>query len=225
MSGFWGGLTFPERTALEAAGSISRFPAESTIFLEQDTTDHVLVIQAGLAKVYARADANRDVLLAVREAGDIIGEMASMTRGPRTATVVAIGDVDALLVKADQFAAFLGRYSHALTVLNGVLVDRLHDCVGYRVAAATMSTGRRLARLLLRLADRYGTPSGGGGMRLALALSQDDLAAFVGASQRAVAREMQDWRQRGIVTTGRRWVVIRRPDTLRRIAGLPTPPP
>jgi len=222
---FWGRLTVPEQTALATVASPSRFQADSTILLEHDAGDHVLVIRSGLAKVYARVGADREVLLALRRPGDIIGEMAGTAGGRRSATVVAIDTVDALLIKADRFAAFLGQFTHASTVLNSVLVDRLRYCDSCRVAAATLSAGQRLARLLLWLGDEFGEPTGDGGRKIALGLSQDDLGAFVGASQRAVAREMKKWRRRGIVATGRRWVTVRQPDGLRRIAGPGAPPP
>src|SRR5439155_17221860 len=128
MSDFWGRLTVPEQAALATVASPSRFEADSTIINEHDATDHVLVIRSGLAKVSARIGANRDVLLALRRPGDIIGEMAGVADGRRSATIVAIDDVDALLIKADRFAAFLGQFAHASTVLHGVLVDRLRDC-------------------------------------------------------------------------------------------------
>ena len=83
---------------------------------------------------------------------------------------------------------------------------------------------QRVARLLLQLDQRYGVPAATGGTKIAVTLTQHDLAAFVGASPRAVARVMESWRQRDIVVTGRRWVVIRRPSELRRIAGTQQPP-
>src|SRR5439155_21036442 len=112
---FWGRLTVPEQTALATVASPSRFQADSTILLEHDAGDHVLVIRSGLAKVYARVGADREVLLALRRPGDIIGEMAGTAGGRRSATVVAIDTVDALLLKADRFAAFLGQFTHAAT--------------------------------------------------------------------------------------------------------------
>ena len=81
MSDFWGRLTVPEQAALATVASPSRFEADSTIIHEHDATDHVLVIRSGLAKVSARIGANRDVLLALRRPGDIIGEMAGVADG------------------------------------------------------------------------------------------------------------------------------------------------
>jgi CRP/FNR family transcriptional regulator, cyclic AMP receptor protein len=222
--GFWGQLVPSERTALRAAGSWSTYAPDSSILVEQDTTDHVVIIWSGLAKVCSRTANRREVILALRGSGDIVGEMAGIRGGPRTATVIALDEVKALLVKGERFTRFLGQHSHASAVLHQVLVGRLRDSDQYRIGAGTMNVGQRLARLLLQIEHRFGVPAENG-TKISLALSQKDLAAFVGASERAVAREMERWRQREIVVTGRRWVIVQQSAALRRIAGPNGPPP
>jgi CRP-like cAMP-binding protein len=223
--GFWGELTKPERAALQAIGSWLKFEPDSCILLEHDTTDHIVIIWSGLIKVWSRVGTHRGVLLAIREPGDIVGEMVCIRGGRRCATITALDEVVALVFEAHQFASFLRHFPHASVVLQRVLVDRLRDGDRSRVSAATMNVGQRLARLLLQLEHRFGVATEGGGTKIALALSQEDLASFVGASQRSVAREMERWRRRGIIATGRRWLIVRQPLALQRIAGPSAPPP
>jgi CRP-like cAMP-binding protein len=45
--------------------------------------------------------------LATLGAGSVVGEMALLGRGPRTATVTAAGDVEALVMSAQEFATLL----------------------------------------------------------------------------------------------------------------------
>lgn len=87
-----------------------------------------------------------------------------------------------------------------------------------------MTVGQRLARLLLKLVQRYGVANPEGGVTIGL-LSQKELAACVGGAQRTVAREMRVWRDRNIISTTRLSVTVRRPDSLARIAGRSAPPP
>ena len=126
--------------------------------------------------------------------------------------------------QADRFNRFLSELPHACVALQRVLVDRLRDCGACRVTIAVLNVRQRLALLLLRFGQRYGVPDCGG-TKIALDLSQKDLAAFVGASARAVAREMENWRQRDIIATGRLCVVIKQPLALRRLAGPSARPP
>jgi CRP-like cAMP-binding protein len=223
-TGFWGELTKAERTALRAVGYWSTFKPDTSILIEHDATDHIAVIWAGFAKVWSRLGTHRAVVLGIREPGDIVGEMVSIRGGRRSATITALDEVVALVIDADSFTAFLARSPHASVVLQRVLVDRLRAGDRSRVSAATMNVSQRLAGLLLQLERRYGVEAEDGGTRIALALPQKDLAALIGASPRAVTREIERWRQRDIITTGRRWLAIRQPAALRRIAGPNAPP-
>jgi CRP/FNR family transcriptional regulator, cyclic AMP receptor protein len=221
--GFWADLTGHEQAALRAIGSWSSFDVDEEIFTERKQPDDVAVIWSGLTKVGSRFGAPREVLLALRGPGDLVGEMACVAGGLRSATVRVIERVDALVVDGRAFAWFLRRFPHASAVVHRVLVTRLRHADQCRVSAGTTSVAQRLARLLLQLEQQYGVPANDG-TKIAVTLSQQDLAAFVGASQRAVARVMESWRERDIVRTGRRRLTIRRLSELRRIAGSNVPP-
>jgi CRP/FNR family transcriptional regulator, cyclic AMP receptor protein len=218
QQGFWHELAEPERATLRAIGTRRRFEPNSAIVAAEDTAEDIIIIWSGLAKVGLRTT-SRTVLLALRGPGDIVGEMASIGGGGRSASVVAIDNVDGLVVEADRFGMFLSRYPHASIVLQRVLVQRLRESDSSRIGAGTTNVAQRLARLLLDFEQRYGVPTDCGGNKIALALSQKDLAAFVGASPRAVAREIERWKDRKIIKAGRRWVTIQQPLVLRRIAG------
>jgi CRP-like cAMP-binding protein len=222
---FWAELGAPERTALRSAGTWSVHEPGSVLLIQHDTTRHVIVIWSGFTKVTSRVGSGADVVLAVRGPGDIVGELVGLTGGLRCATVVTLERVEALTVAADRFASFIGEFPQAGAVLTRLLVNRLRESDRERLAAGSMSVGQRLARLLLHLATRYGVPVDGGGSRIALTLSQKDLAACVGGSPRSVARELGRWRKRNIIANGRRWVDVRQPEALQWIAGARAPRP
>lgn len=81
------------------------FPKGSHIF-EQDTEGQALYIllsgQVGVMRKTAKKQ-SKDRLLAVIERGECIGEMALADGGPRSATVVALEDVEALLLSKDAY--------------------------------------------------------------------------------------------------------------------------
>jgi CRP/FNR family transcriptional regulator, cyclic AMP receptor protein len=214
-SGFWGDLPPADRAVFQEAGQWRDFPAGRTLLREGDPGREVVVVWRGFVKVYSRMADDRQVILAVRGPGDIIGEMANVGGGPRCATVAAIGRVKALVVDGTLFAGTLG----GSTVVQRVLIARLREADRNRLDSDSTSVVRRLARLLLDFTHRFGEPTADGGLRIGLALSQKELAACVGGSPRSVARVMRDWRQRGFVATGRQWVVVNSPADLDRIAG------
>jgi CRP/FNR family cyclic AMP-dependent transcriptional regulator len=213
--GFWGDLATADRLALQEAGEWRDFPAGRTLLREDDQGSEVVVVWRGFVKVYSRVAANRHVILAVRGPGDIVGEMASVGGGRRCATVAAIGRVNALVIDGKRFAEMVSLG----IVVQRVLIARLREADRNRLDSGSTSVDQRLAGLLLDFTRRFGEPTAGGGVRLGLALSQKEMATCVGGSPRSVARVMRIWRQRGIVTTGRQWVVVKSPTDLDRIAG------
>jgi len=222
--GFWGDLAVPEREAIEAVATRSSFPAGRTILDRQDPCEDVVILLSGFSKVMTRVSAGPHVVLAVRGPGDIIGETTGIIGGERTTSVAAIGLVEALRIYRAAFAAVLTEHPRAADALQRALINKLRESDDDRLAAGYMTVGQRLARFLLKLAQRHGAPVSSGGTSIGVALSQRDLAACVGGSPRAVARELEDWRQRRFIQTGRRSIVIMRPDDLRRIAGPAAPP-
>jgi CRP-like cAMP-binding protein len=55
----------------------------------------------------------------------------------------------------------------------------------------------------------------GTGRRLALALSQDDLAGLLLTSRRTVSRVLEQWRAQGWIVTGRQYLSVRSVDQLK----------
>lgn len=85
------------------------------------------------------------------------------------------------------------------------------------VDSAAFDVSRRVAVQLVRLAEEHGrrVPEG---VVIEAALSQEDIAGQVGAARRTVARALRVLRERGIIETGRRRILIREPRVLRAFA-------
>ncbi|MEW5988482.1 MAG: CoA-binding protein [Chloroflexota bacterium] len=66
----------------------SRLPAGAELFAEGDAGDKAYVIKEGEIDILKQS-AGREVLLAVRQAGEVIGEMSLLEEAPRTATARA----------------------------------------------------------------------------------------------------------------------------------------
>jgi CRP/FNR family transcriptional regulator, cyclic AMP receptor protein len=216
--GYWGKLTADDCVVLANVGSRLAFSAGRPVLAQEDDTGDVVIVLSGFTKVVARVAAGRHVVLALRGPGDLLGEMAHVNGGRRSASVAAISEVEVIRVPRADFSRFLDGSTHASRLLRKMLVDRLREADSDRIAAASLTVGQRLARLLLTLARRHGVPSPDGGLTVAL-LSQDDLAACVGGGRRTVARQMRQWRERDIVSTTRRSVTVRQPEALARMVG------
>ncbi|KUL54479.1 MULTISPECIES: Crp/Fnr family transcriptional regulator [unclassified Streptomyces] len=206
-----------DRSALLALGREMGFAPRRELLHQHEPSAHVLFIVQGWTKVTASAANGYEALLALRGPGDIIGESAALTGRPRSATVTALEPVRAVAVELKDFTALLSRSPAISFALLGLTADRTRAADRRRLEFASMSVKERFAVLLLDLARTHGRRIDKG-IELAVPLSKQELAGSVGASREMVQRLLRELRSRGAVVTGRRALVITRPEILRRIA-------
>lgn len=142
-SPFWDLLTEEERRILYRCGVFRTFPRGAVLFREGDDADHVIVILDGRAKVFVYED-GRERVLATRGIGDLVGERAALQYRVRSANVVAVETVQALVVHTEDFARFLEERPEMLHVLEEQIYGRLterHD-PPHRVPEAAAQSGR-----------------------------------------------------------------------------------
>lgn len=215
------GLTFlsrldPDaRDALVGAGVQRHYRPGNPVYQEGGKADTIAVLMDGRVKISTVTPDGRDVLLAFRSAGDLLGEMSTLVGEPRTARVIAIDPVRLLIVPFGVFDQLLDEHQGLVAALLQTLVDRVVDSDRHRVELEH-ETDQRLVLQLIRLMDRFGTPGADGSVVVDLPLSQDDLASLILASRGAVARALRDLRHDAVVRTARRKLVICDPAALRR---------
>lgn len=174
----------------------------------------MLVLTAGLVKAVAVGDDGQTAALALRGHGEILGELAAVDGGTRSASVVAIEAVEALSIPVAVFREFLRDQPGAALALLAGVADRLRDASRRQAEFGSLDATERVARMLAELGDSYGERVADG-LRIDL-VSQDELASLCGASREAVARALRTLRAGDVVRTGRRTVTISDIDRLRR---------
>ena len=210
-------LNEPARQALAALGRTRRYAPGAPLFLEGDPGGSVIIVQSGRVKVFATSDTGHHVLLAVRGPGDVLGDLSAIDGEPRSATGTALDTVDAQVIPAEQFREFLVAVPDAALVLLRVVIHRMRDADRVRVEFGARDTLGRVAARLVELAETHGEATEDG-VKVALPLTQDDLAQWVAASREAVARALASLRRRHLITTARRDITIIDLDGLRAAA-------
>lgn len=204
---------------LRAMAIIRRWPAGSPLFHEGDRSDRVLVIESGKVKISAIGHDGTEVVLALRGAGDIVGDLSAIDGRPHSAAAVALEDVSCLAVDQPDFSAFLEAHPRAAVALLRLLATRLREADAGRVQFGALGSVERVAVRLAELASEYGEPNDDGSIRIGIGLTQADLAGLTGSSREAVSRALRLLRDEGLISTHRRGVTVHDLDALRRRAG------
>jgi CRP-like cAMP-binding protein len=158
------------------------------------------------------------VVLALRGPGELIGEMAALGAGRRTATAIALEEVEAGFLRGSALVGFLREHPDAGIVVIRMIVRRLADATRDVVDLATQDSVGRLAKRLVDLSAEHGKV-GSGGAQIELALTQDELARWTGATRETVSRALRLMRQLGWVTTNRKTITVLDPGALRDRGG------
>lgn len=162
--------------------------------------DDLLVLIDGRVKLVAFGVERREVVLAIRGAGELIGELAALGAQRRTATAIALDDAEVGVLGADEFRAYLAAHPSAALILIRMLVRRVSEATREVVDLATQDSVGRVAKRLLELAAAHGVADGDG-IRIELSLTQDELASWTGATRETVSRALRLMRRLGWVST------------------------
>jgi CRP-like cAMP-binding protein len=95
-------------------------PAGATIIREGEPGDRFYVIASGSVEVSERGRFRRTEVV-----GDCFGEIALLREVPRTATVVALSDVDLLALEREEFLAAITGDRRALAAGHELVEERL----------------------------------------------------------------------------------------------------
>jgi CRP-like cAMP-binding protein len=180
--------------------------------------DDVVVILSGRVKLIAYGVDGREVRLAIRGAGELIGEMAALGGTRRTASAIAVDDVEVGQLSAADLRGFLADSPDAALVLIRMLVRRLAEADRDRIDLSTQDSVGRVAKRLLELSADHGERVGRG-IKIELSLSQDELASWTGATRETVSRALRMMRTLGWVATDHRSITVLDPQALRDRCG------
>jgi CRP-like cAMP-binding protein len=211
-----------ERDELAELGIMRKFPRGSMLMLDREPGQRVVILISGRVKVGRTDEEGRELLLDIGDPGDVLGELAFIDGGPRMATVTALEPVDAVMIGPDALRSYLGRHPDVGQVLSEVMSRRLREAQTKRSQFTSLDTMGRLAARLVELAERYGRATGAG-IELHVPLSQEELAAWTGASRAGFSKALQGLRDLGWITLARHELTIRDLDALRDLCGRSIP--
>lgn len=209
-------LTSADRTTLLALGVHRQYNAGDVLLAEGDSTTFVVIIIDGYVKITARTEDGVESLLAIRTAGDVVGELAALDALPRSATASAAGVVLARVVGKPELDECFRKNPAIAVGFNRAVAAKLRVATRHRVDFRGRDAKERLASALMELCEGSAGLSEGG--ELALLFTQSELAGLIGASEPTVHKALRALRAAGVVDTRYRRLIITDVRALRHIA-------
>jgi CRP/FNR family cyclic AMP-dependent transcriptional regulator len=214
---FLGGLSRPVVDELLGLCARRRYQSGGAILREGSVGSHVVLLESGFVKVTTAVD-GMATLLGIRMPGELIGEIGALTHAPRNATVTACGAVQVGVVARQAFEHFLRRHPDTANLVMATIARKLTWANRRRSDFAAFPAHIRLARLLVEIAEVCGRTLPDGRIEIGVALSQPELAAMIAIARATVQKALHELRERGLISTAYRRIVILDPDGLAGLA-------
>lgn len=174
---------------LARSGGWRPLAAGDILFQAGDPGDAVYVVVEGEVEVRTTTGGGRDVRLISLGPGDLVGEMAALDGGPRSADVAALRRSRLWRISRDAMLAALEAEPKAAVALVVELSARLRAAGAAISDKSVLDLGGRLARLLL-------AEQGAGGI---VSLTQTEIGRRLGHSREKVNRKLHEWVREGWV--------------------------
>lgn len=211
----FGGLPGPVLDRIASLATRRRAPAGAVLFVQGDPGDLFFGIESGRVRMSASSPEGREIHFVELGPRDTFGEIALLDGGPRTATAIVAVDASLVVVERASFLSLLEREPG----LGPRLLERLCERVRWTTELvedlSLLSVDAQIAKRIRLLAENFGVDRPDG---RALAITQSDLAAFLGMSRQSINVHLQRWRDEGWLDTSRGQLLIRDLDRLREIS-------
>lgn len=209
-----GSLRTTELACLVGIGHGARLGPGRTLL--RGSEDAMTVVLDGVVATRSLSSNGGDHLTGLHCRGEALGLTVVLGHPDTARQSVALTEVDALVVPGNPLRRLIADEPRIARACLRTLAAQLaaEQRTDDRFAGTT--TGERVMLRLLELTERFGEPRPDGTIRISLSLTQEDLASWARTSRESTARALQQLRNAGIITTGRRDVTILDPDGLRQ---------
>ncbi|TQS40602.1 Crp/Fnr family transcriptional regulator [Cryptosporangium phraense] len=171
---------------LEARGRHAELRSGTRLMTIGDRSDDVYLVRSGYVKVLVDGPDGEVALVAVRGRGDLLGEFGASTGRLRTASVIAAGPVEAVVLAASEYREFLRQRPEVHAAVDAAVIDKMGLSTRRRLEYARGTGAVRLARAIRDMALDFGRLENGV-VVIPVPLSQADWAAIVGVTERRLS--------------------------------------
>ena len=206
------GLSLQDWADLAGRAVQVNFIKGKELLSQGEAGDSMLILTEGSARVSMLSPHGREIVLAYAEPGAVLGEIALLDGGERTASVVATSAGVALQLGRNALRDFAASHPDFAWSLMQQLARRLRTADQTIESDRAYASGPRLARYLKRLIrqDVEATHR--------VELSQTELGNIAGMSREHINRQLRSWEESGIISLEQGRVRVLDVDTLEDIS-------
>lgn len=190
---------------------------DAIFFRQGEEARRFFVLHRGRVKLTQITAEGHQVVVRYAGAGDMFGCVPLYGGKEYPATATAVMRCEAFSWDRPATDRLMERFPHVAIHALELLGEELAEMRSRYQELATERVEQRVARALLRLVRQAGKKVNSG-VLIEFPLSRQDLAELTGTTLHTVSRILSAWENQGLIESGRRRVLIRKPHGLVTIA-------
>jgi CRP-like cAMP-binding protein len=203
------GLDDRELEAVATVAKSRRYARDEVVFHADESGDVFFLIQSGRVKVTMISPEGKEIILSILGPGEFFGEMALLDDEPRSASIVAMENLELLTIWRSDFLQLLSENFSITRKVLATLSRRLRNASNRIESLATMDVYGRLARYFLDLAREQGKVLDSGYVAVTRPTHQS-IANMIGTSRETVSRLIHDLMEQNLLLTEGRTIYLRK---------------
>jgi CRP/FNR family transcriptional regulator len=194
-------LTEDEFAEVGSRTAVREFKRNAVVLHEDDTNEFMYMVLRGRIKVTRSTEDGKEMILALRGAGEFFGEMTLIDGKTTPATVTAIEDSLIALISRTDFTTLILTQEKFLNELLLIFCSRLRDSWKKIEMLNLNNAAQRIRMLLLMLSEESGkkTPEG---VTIDVKLTHQNIADMTGLTRETVSRVLEDWMRENTIAIG-----------------------
>jgi CRP/FNR family transcriptional regulator len=194
-------------SALSELVIVRKYKKKQIIFVEDEPGEAIHIVMDGKVKLTKSSPDGREIILSIRQSGEIFAEVVLFDGGSYPATAEAIEDAKIGLLRNNDVEQLITNNSTISISIIKTLSKRLRISQQKVHDLALKDTQGSMVSTLKRLAKEHGVPSENGIM-IDLNLTHQELANFIGTSRESANRLISDLKKDNIVSVDKGKITI-----------------
>lgn len=190
---------------------VRAWPRQAVVLRQGEPLSHSYLVVLGRARALLYSADGQAILLHEYRAGDIFGTIGEPDAAAQEADVLAVEDVEALVIQASQLVMLAQQHGCIGLALSRLLLQRLRQTTGRMFERAALSSVGRVHAELLRQARLRKD------LRISPAPVIADLALVVSTTRETASRAVSGLERRGIIRRDADALVVVAPHRLEEL--------
>lgn len=192
-----------------------RFGRDEVVFHEGDAGDTLHVIEKGRVLVEVTTARGDVAALSVRGPGEVIGELAVVGDGRRTARVTTLEPTETMSLSPDILAELRAEDPRVDRYLLELLAEKLQESMAQLMEVLFIPVDKRVLRVVERLADAF---DDGSARAVVVRVRQEDIASMAGTRRQTANRPLKAAEAEGAIAIRRGRIEVLDRDLLAELA-------